>query len=205
MMKAMEPFDAEKLRTFLGALPQWKRIAFMASCCERMLPNYRSFNSETGYGNPKILSDALTIIWDCIESDKVRSDIADIVVECEQQAPDTEDFGSIYTSAALDAANAIAVTLEALGDATEDRAIEVAALARDTVDLYVQQVEGLDPNGPDLEREILESRYMQDELRSQAQSLEMLSGLTGERPLAAANFRSECSRLKGSLPTVTEG
>lgn len=200
----MEIFELGKLRQTLHSLPSWKRVVFMVSCCERMLPNYQSFSSEAGYGNANLLREALDRAWDWIEGGRLPNNMATLIAECEQQAPDTSEFDSIYTSAALDAANSIAETLEALGEATEDQAIEVASLARDTVDLFVQQQQDLDPNSPGLEKEIIESRLMQDELRHQRQCLEELKDRIDERSLIAAEMRSRFAGLKeGSLPHKT--
>jgi uncharacterized protein YjaG (DUF416 family) len=192
------------VRNALATLLPWKQIAFMACCCERMLPNYRKFNSETGFGNPDVLAYALDIVWNWIESDKIQCEIATLVMECEQQAPTTFDFSSPFTSAALDVANAIASTVEAIGDPTEDRAIEVASLSRDTVDLFVQQVDNLDPNATDLESKILGNAYMQDELRNQRKDLEKLISLSSDRCLVVAALRTEYSYSGGSLPLHAE-
>lgn len=189
----MESFDPSKLRKMLHSLPDWKRVGFMAACCERMLPNYRSFSSETGYGDTNRLSQALAEVWRWVETNQLPSDVNNLVRECEQQAPDTEEFTSIYTSAALDAANSIAATLEALSGAAEDRAIEVASLARDTVDLFVQQWNDLDPNSPDLEKQIIEAPLMQAELQRQRECLEQLKDQVGERRLIMAEIRARFS------------
>ncbi|WP_454828404.1 DUF416 family protein [Pseudoxanthomonas wuyuanensis] len=197
----MDYLDPSKLRCLLRSLPGWKRVVFMAECCERMLPNYREFSLETGVGDIERLREALSAVWNWIETDKLPTNISELIAECDQQAPDTSEFSSVYTSAALDAANSIAVTLEALSEATEERAIEVASLARDTVDLFVQQRSDLDPNSPELERQILEHPLMQNELQSQRQCLEKLQDQTKERRLLAAAMRSKFSSLKsGSLP-----
>lgn len=179
----MEHFDNEKLRQEIGALSHWKRVTFMAACCERMLPNYRSFTMETGHGDPNLLSEALAEVWHWIETDQLPNSVISLVELCEQQAPDTIKFSSIYTSAALDAANSIATTLEALADASEDQALEVASLARDTVDLFVQQQYDLDPSSQDFEEQIVQHSLMQAELLAQRQSLEYLKSHAEEHQI----------------------
>jgi len=200
MTMHMESFDINRYKSILNALEAWKRVAFMACCCERMLPNYSKFNLESGFGDPETLNHALAIVWNWIESDQMQCKIGTLALKCEQQGPNTADFPSLFTSAALDAANAIASTLEAIGDANVYRAIEVASLARDTVDLFVQQIDNLDPNSIDFERRILEHQYMQDELRNQRIALEKLGSLPSDRRLVVRLFHAECASRGGSLP-----
>jgi len=189
----MEHFDPRKIRNVLRLLSPWKRVAFMASCCERMLPNYLTFSSETGYGDVTRLNRGLAEVWRWVETNQAPTNVDALVQACEQQNPDTAEFSSIYTSAALDAANSIAATLEALGEATEDRAIEVASFARDTVDLFVQQWNDLDPNDSEIERRIVESPLMQSELKMQRHCLDRLLDDSVNRRLIVAEVRSKFS------------
>lgn len=197
----MESFDTASLAAAVGPLPGWKRVAFMAYCCERMLPNYRSFHAESAYGDASVLRGALDAIWEWIQTGQFSRDAAELGFACEQQAPDTTEFSSIYTSAALDVATATAATIEAIAEATEDKVVEVASLARDTVDLFVQEINELDPNDPDLEVKIAGSGLMQAELRVQRESLGTLKSLHGERAKAGGDLRLRWSNLReGSLP-----
>jgi len=185
----------------MEGMPCWKRVAFMAYCCERMLPNYRSFQVDTGYGDVAPMRNALDAVWKWIEDGRAVPDLAVLASACEQQSPDTAEFLSIYTSAALDAATATAATLEALADATAKSVIDVASLARDTIDLFVQETEGLDPNDANLERRIIEHRLMQSELRTQKESLALLRNLQEDREKVGVDLRARWSRLvQGSLP-----
>jgi uncharacterized protein YjaG (DUF416 family) len=132
----------------------------MLLCGERMLPNYRRFSSETGFGEPIVLREALDTGWIWIESDATPSYVAALRDACERQAPDTERFHSLYTSAALDAANVAAFVLDALSQPERTRPCEVAQLGRDTVDLFVQEVRNLDPSSPGFEQAIYRDELM---------------------------------------------
>ncbi|HBS64365.1 MULTISPECIES: YjaG family protein [unclassified Stenotrophomonas] len=196
----MESFDEARLLLATEGMPDWKRVAFMAYCCERMLPNYRSFQVDSGYGDLAPMRKALDAVWEWAASNNLPLDLAALASACEQQAPDTAEFSSIYTSAALDAATATAATLEALVDAAAKSLIEVATYARDTIDLFVQEVEELDPNAPDLERRIIEHALMQSELRTQRESLATLKDTHEERGKAGIDLRARWSKIEqGSL------
>jgi hypothetical protein len=46
----IDHFDEDKLCLQLGVLSERHRIAFAASCCERMLPNYDAFAAMERWG-----------------------------------------------------------------------------------------------------------------------------------------------------------
>jgi uncharacterized protein len=197
----VETFDEKRLEKSLQRLAVWKRIAFMAQVGARMLPNYQRFSAETGFGDVSILKDAFDAAWIWIESGKSPDNLTVLREACEKQAPKTEQFRSRYTSAALDAANAAEATLDAIEHPDEVRPAEVASLARDTVDLFVQELMGLDPNTPGFEEAILRHDLMQRELRHQREDLETLSKWSGDRHTAGRELRAKSAArtLGGSL------
>ena len=194
----MERFDPDSIRRKAAHLSDWQRVAFMAACCERMLPNYETFHLQTGFGNPGVLRRGLDAVWAWIESDAPLEDATELISQVDLLAPSTEEFKSAYTSAALDAANSIAITLEAVGSASEDGVVEVASLARDTVDLFVQQRDDLDSSGADFENRINQSPLMQSELTAQRETMKELGENPGERRFVAKTIRLRFSRR--SLP-----
>jgi uncharacterized protein YjaG (DUF416 family) len=200
MSQTVQVFDEDAIRLGMRQLPPWKRLAFMAYCCERMLPNFKKFVAETGFGDVGILRRALDAVWARIENDLIPMDLNDLRTACDQQAPDTGNFASRYTSAALDAANGISTALDAVERDDVERAIEIASLARDTVDLYVQEQLHLNPSEAGFERKLLMHQLMQRELSHQRASLEFLQGLQEERRFASSTLRQKWSNLEaGSL------
>jgi uncharacterized protein YjaG (DUF416 family) len=196
----MEVYDEEELGKSLNSLPAWKRIAFMAQIGERLLPNYERFSAVTGFGDVSPLRKALDAAWTWIELGIVADDLNGMRDACERQAPDTEKFRSPFTSAALDAANVAAAILDALERPDDAQPVEVASLARDTVDLFVQELMDLDPSAPGFEEAILQHYLMQRELRRQREDLEALTKSTGERRTAGRELRARSMRERaGSL------
>jgi uncharacterized protein YjaG (DUF416 family) len=194
----MERFDPDSIRQKAAHLSGWQRVAFMAACCERMLPNYETFHMQTGFGNPGVLRRELDAVWAWIESDAPLKDAAELISQVDLQTPNTEEFKSAYTSAALDAANSIAITLEAMNGVSEDGVAEVASLARDSVDLFVQQHDDLDPSDLNFEHRIMSSPLMQAELAAQTQSLKELAENPNARSLVARTVKYSFSMR--SLP-----
>lgn len=196
----METFDTEKLDSALRSLPDWKRVAFMALCCERMLPNFRKFALEAGVADEQPLVAGLSAIWRWIEDKSLPSDLGILLHACDSQAPVTEEHSSLFTSAALDCANAIAVTLEALAEPTVQRAIEVAGLARDSTDMFAQQTGNLDSVAPGFESMVLASAVVQRELTLQRRCLDYLQKASLDRREAYKSVRLEHPEfIRGSL------
>lgn len=194
----MEKLDKDEFFFLSSKLSSWKLNAFIAYCCERMLPNFEKFSRSTAWGDYGVLRSALDVIWDRVISDDVSINYSAIASSCDTQAPDTEMFSSEYTSAALDAANAIAI---AVGSLNEPKAFDISCLARDTVDMFVQYYENIDPRSEDIDSVITESALMQREILIQKRSLVVLSSLGEDRERLARLLMLEWSHLNaGSLP-----
>jgi uncharacterized protein len=197
---SMEVFDEKKLESSLRKLAAWKRIAFMAQVGARMLPNFQHFSAETGFGDASVLKMAFDAAWTWIESEELPHNLNALREACEHQAPNTEQFSSPYTSAALDAANAAAATLDAIEHPDRARPTEVAALARDTVDIFVQDLIHADPNAPGFEEGILRHELMQRELRRQREDLEALTRWSNDRQTIGRELRAKfMAGVSGSL------
>lgn len=194
----MDRFNERSIRLAAAGLERWKKIAFIALCCERMVPNYRNFVEETGFGNIQILEDALFSTWEWLESEKDIPHLSQLRIQVENQAPNTENFSSVYTSAALDAVNSISLLLDALHSETSD-VVSVACLARDSVDLFVQELGDLDPNKPGFEEEIQKHELMRAEVFTQSQQLKYLSQWSGARKEAIRYLRRKYLPSIGSL------
>lgn len=195
----METLDEDRLRFSLARLVPWKQVAFMALCCQRMVPNYCRFTSDSAFGDWQILQRGIDAAWSWLASDRLPDDLGSIRLQVERQAPDTESFVSPFTSAALDAANAVACLLDGVADPENADPAEVASLARDTIDLYVQDIENLDPNAIDLEETILRHPLMQRELHRQHDALAFLERWSGTRHDAAQQLRARREAPAGSL------
>ncbi|MFB2919332.1 MULTISPECIES: DUF416 family protein [Aerosakkonema] len=59
--------DLEALEKELEGLPPLHRVAFAASICERLLPNYDVFYREEAWGDPSILRTALDEVWQILQ------------------------------------------------------------------------------------------------------------------------------------------
>jgi uncharacterized protein YjaG (DUF416 family) len=136
----------EKLLTRLKALPHQKRVAFAASCCERLMPNYAAFSRQVDWGSPQVLRSALDAAWRFVETGRVdKAELCTAIEACNQNIPDTEDFTHSLTSAALDAGAGVFETLQCVFDGSAQHSADVGEMAYDTVFMYFTDKDRPDP------------------------------------------------------------
>ena len=191
-----DPFDEQKLQEKLCVVPIGGQLIFALSCAERMLPNYQRFVQESDFGDVSVLRCALNLGWDWLSGKSIDLGLAEKCREdSENQAPNTEDFSTILVSSALDAANAASIVVDFLLTSNLERVVELATYARDSVDMFVQELEKMQPNARNLEEKIWLHPLMQRELANQRNALTLITdGITLSE--AIARWRSP---LMGSL------
>ena len=166
------------MQRVIAALETHQRLAFGAACCERSLPNYLAFSKEVGWGSMAPLRKALEITWLACEGMHPPDELVrEVLVGCEAVIPESEDFESLYTSSALDAAVSVCGLLDFLLTGDSDHVVSAARHSTDSIDLIVQERASMDPQDPDLEYKILVHPLMQQELRRQQRDLEDVSKL----------------------------
>ena len=192
-------FDAARLTAQLGELGERKRVAFAAACCERMLPNYSRFVNETSWGDPAALRAALDEVWLHVGGTELSKGRArELEQACQRVTPDSEDFASPYTSAAIDAGAAVCQALECCITPDPRTVAEVAGLARDTIDMHVQRVLDLSYDRPDFESRVATHPLMQREVKSLTADFEALTAIPDFNNETLARFRRDLT-TRGSL------
>lgn len=183
------PFDPDGLRKLLGGLGPQQRLVFALACSERLYPNYVVFADEQGWGEPETLRTALDLAWDAVLGQSPSLEVVrQLKKRVEDAEPDTEEFGTYLVSSALDATATAGLVLKLIEADDPGLAVEIASLSRDTVDMYVQVIEHLDPSDAALEKKILVHRLMQAELRRQRDDLRLL-GATPWSPTEARRLK----------------
>lgn len=169
-------FDARELRVRLAPLDTVHQLAFGASCCTRLLANYSAFLRDTGWGDSEPLQRASALIWSILDGKEFSSETSkELSIACEAVTPHSDDFSSLYVSLAQDACFSTCAVLDFVAHGNLDAIVEAASYAIDSVDLYVQEIEEMDPNSPDLEHQILVHPFMQRELERQNDELRSIS------------------------------
>lgn len=166
-------FNFDLLAEYLEDLPIKHQAAFAASCAERLLPNYKKFSESEGWGDYGLLRQALDGIWLHL-AQNANLNLKDLIKKCDKVIPDTEDFETIYVSFALDAGNAIVETLLFIQDNEMSRIVDIASFCRDTVDMYIQELDNMDYSDPSFEQKIASHPLMLKELSKQSEDLVLL-------------------------------
>lgn len=167
----------------LEKLDSRRQLAFGAACCERLLPNYKAFQEDTGWGSISPIQDALNLVWSFVSGQQPSfGDVKYVLDECESVGPDSDDFESLRTGFAQDACFAVCSLLDYLLNSNPERIVQAATYATDSVDLFVQELEKMAPNDPELEQKILAHPLMQRELAQQEKELQMIEQASSLSP-----------------------
>jgi len=168
-------FNEELLYQKIDGLSLLHKIAFGASCCERLLPNYKLFVDKEDWGDFSYLEDTLNELWNYVSGKQIELNRIEILSkECYKLTPDSEDFGSVFVSYAIDAGVAIYETLLCCLDNEAQHLVDIASVSRDAVDLFIQERDHMNYSDFDFEKKILSDSLMQKELHKQLIDLEML-------------------------------
>jgi len=174
-------FDADKLKNRLGRLSRRHILTFGAWQLERMVPNFMQFCVESQSEGVWVLKCAVSYAWSVIETGNLDRFDGITVDDCERIAPDTEDFESIYTSSALDAATAAGNLVKYIHKNEVDLIVEMSALARDSADIFIQLSNVADQDSEYFEETIRTHPLMQAELQYQEADIGFLEHLRGDR------------------------
>ncbi len=160
------------LETNLRALLHVYQLAFAAACCERAYPNYVRFFQLARWGGPSALRTSLDRIWDFIESSTlVLNEIEELEQKCEAVTPDLDDFSTaeidLEAAAAQEAAFMVRLLLQFCRDQQVSYALRIATFAKDTIDMYVQAIEKIDPADPQLDEKVARHPLMLREIAKQ--------------------------------------
>jgi len=188
----MATFDEKQILEELNNISELHRIAFAASCCERMLPNYKKFVEVENWGDYDCFRNFLNQIWEHINGNYLTKEHIIIFMDkCFEIGPDEEDFESVYTSYAIDLGSAIYHTLKYCLTSDTKNLLAVANAAINTVDLFVQEKYNMDPNDPNLEFEICNNELMQTEIVKQIDDLKLLANNANLDAMFVKLFRSK--------------
>jgi uncharacterized protein YjaG (DUF416 family) len=160
----------------LEKLSHRHRVLFTALTCEKMIPSFRAFSSKMRWGNVEIMEEALILQYQYINSgQKSDSEIDDLYSSLEINTPNNDDFDDISTSYAIDSCVVFLESMAFLKTGHIHHSLNVASSARDTIDMFIQEKESIDPNDSNLETLILSDPYMLKEQKRQNAILSALS------------------------------
>jgi hypothetical protein len=165
-------FDTTAIKAELESLDEIRRVAFGTLLLERALPGYLQFQIDSGATGGAVLRAALAQCWATIELHTFETEQFLSLITCEKVLPDSEDYSSSYTSAAIDATNIACCLLEYLESRNIASIVEAVQSRWDTLYLFIINHTSLDPE------EVLIHPLMQEELRFVHEDIVFLQGLS---------------------------
>jgi uncharacterized protein YjaG (DUF416 family) len=157
-----------------------KQLVFAYLTCERLYPNYLHFSEDYTFGNPYALRKAIDYLFENLfETHIDATDISSLIQNIEKNTPDPALFDTVLASSALDACGVVFESLNFMLDRRPSRLADIATMATDTVDMYIQDIENLDFNSDKLFQHKIDTHpLMQKEKAIQSGILSFLSSRT---------------------------
>ncbi len=161
----------EKLTENLKVTSSIQQIQFAIEICEKLLPDYDTFEKEFKWGDLNSLINGLVL---CKENanglDTNVKIIENQISEIVKNTPDTEDFGEVSGSLALNSAAAISEALSFILDNKTERISDIGSLSYDSA--YFKACE----NYPKLsESEIENHQDLQNEIKWQLEKIKYVA------------------------------
>jgi hypothetical protein len=149
----------------LGLLDRGRQIAFGIFMFERALPDLIQFQTDSGWlGEGGRVRAALAQAWAALDSE--HGNFLQFITEdvCEGALPDSEEHSSVYISAAIDAVDLACNILAFVGSGDLEPLAAGVICRQDTVAMFVQITEDMNPNDPNLNERIQSHPLMRDEV-----------------------------------------
>jgi hypothetical protein len=163
-------FDIDRLAVRLSELSPVAAFAIGLLTLERALPGYYKFLADAGLNDLDDLRRFSASAWRALEEQSINS----LPPPSRDEVVDTEDHESIFATSAMDAAS-IAQELRLFSNSELTSHIANCCSFRiDTIDIFIQNSGITSSNPTELNRLILQSALMQEELQHQNDDIEAL-------------------------------
>lgn len=164
-----------------------QQVLFAVLTCEKLLPHYRQFSMVEKWGNIEVLEDAIVMIYQFLQDIEVNDEELDGMYEkIAEITPDVVRFEGDLASYALDTCSAVSDAVEFLLSEDQSYLINIASIARETIDMFVQESEELTTDDEDMENRIAQSPYVKREAKRQQDILRKLLGAEIDLPFISA-------------------
>ena len=191
-------FTAEIEKTIVSMSHEHKCL-FILLTCDKMLPNYISFSEEVNWGNPQILKNVITTFKQiALGTQFTKSELIKLNKSVEENIPDLDDFES--GSFAFDASIVFSEAMLFLINKDTENIKNTIQGALDTVDMFIQLKDDLDPNDTELDDRIQKSEYLIREFNRQRLIINHLKNI----PKITREVIDELRQINDSHGTVVD-
>jgi uncharacterized protein YjaG (DUF416 family) len=130
----------QQLQEQTSTLSYQKSLAMAILLCRKLLPDYQAFSATHGWGDPRVLEEAIQ----CCESAQARivmkEEIDPLFERLYAVTPDTEDFGDYDGSYGLNAAAALLHALQYVKGKDSKDIYAIGTLYTDTIDVKLHEM-----------------------------------------------------------------
>jgi uncharacterized protein YjaG (DUF416 family) len=177
-----QKLNEKELVERLTSLTPEGRLAFAASCCERMIPNFDAFVLTEGVGDAIACHQALDAAWCWLSGKRIAAgEIQNLRHRCQGAISDPERFGSLWCGLATNAVSAIMDALDCCVNGLPQSAANTGILADDSVYEYISRVDEpltssqVQERGTGFDVWIMEHPLKKQELQKQEADIELLA------------------------------
>jgi uncharacterized protein YjaG (DUF416 family) len=166
-------FEDQLLKHELEQLPPRSRVAFAASCAQRLASVYHDFVAISDQADrTNLFGDALNYIWTHILITPEKAATGRILADVMALIPDEDAPGwTPLTPFAEDALSAVAYCLRCLQSGDAQEAVWAAQRLFDALDTFLTNRDDIAPSEPESELRILRDPVTQAELERQARDI----------------------------------
>jgi uncharacterized protein YjaG (DUF416 family) len=131
----------QQLQEQTSALSYEKGLAMAILLCRKLLPDYQAFSATPGWGDPRVLEEAIQ----CCEAARAgvvnKEGIDPLFERLYRVTPDTEDFGDYDGSYGLNAAAALLHALKYVKGKDPTAIYAICTLYTDTTDVKLHEMD----------------------------------------------------------------
>lgn len=157
------------LRVLLQA--DWRQqLRFGVEVSSRLVGNYEALFGDQAQSG--VLKNSLEYAINCLfGAEPDRQLIRELLVACEQIAPESNSTDSMFLTSAQDACFSVCAILDFLLEHDATHIVIASRYAFDSVDLIAQELQQLSPSDPNLEQKIFHHPLMKREREFQESAL----------------------------------
>lgn len=130
---------SSKLNTFaqIRDLSESHSLLFACALMQRMLPNYILFHQVTQFGNPQVMSSALSLLWEHCTLTQTSFNAALQLDKIESNIPEVNDFDSYGVYPAIDFCVALTCAMQSVMGEHPHIGVTAAKLSQGSVEAYI--------------------------------------------------------------------
>lgn len=178
-------FDADELKSRLERLSTISRLIFAVTIAERLYPSYKWFCEKTGRGSADYVRRILDCLWSWVGRGGNTKEVV-LVEDCECLLVDEDSEWSPLNPLSENAILALTYACQCFHVGDSDSAVHAAVQAYEAVDYLAHTLMSIKFSEPDAETRILNTDYVQDELKRQRRDLTELERWERDRSNMAA-------------------